>query len=123
MKLCFCATVRSVSAVLKNRDQSGLLGSTSVQRPVRKVIPAWSHVMVVLMIVSAALESWRCYSQRLADFFVVMCSAITAGFALATMHLRVIDVVAPMKSQQKAMTISLELIEVIMFRRSECLWC
>ncbi len=64
MKLCFCATVRSVSAVLKNRDQSGLLGSTSVQRPVRKVLPAWSHVM---MIVSAAQESWRCYSQRLAD--------------------------------------------------------
>ena len=64
MKLCFCATVRSVSAVLKNRDQSGLLGSTSVQRPVRKVIPAWSHVM---MTVSAAQESWHCYSQRLAD--------------------------------------------------------
>ena len=79
--------------------------------------------MVVLMIVSVALESWRCYSQRLADFLGVICSAISVGFALATNHLRVIDVVAPMKSQQKAMTISLELIEVIMFRRSECLWC
>jgi len=79
--------------------------------------------MVVVMIVSVELESWRCYSQQLADFFGVMCSAITAGFALATKFLRVIDVVAPMKSQQKAMTISLELIEVIMFRMNECLGC
>ena len=79
--------------------------------------------MVVVMIVSVELESWRCYSQQLADFFGVMCSDITVGFALATMHLRVIDVVAPMKSQQKPMTISLELLQVIMFRRSECLWC